>query len=586
MRHAVTYVVGHKNPDTDSICSAIAYARLKEVLTGLPHLPMRAGQLNEETRYVLRRFHTEPPAFLDTLEPRVSDIPLQSTGSLRPDMTLKEAWEQMTREEQDTQPVVAQGVMQGLVTVGDIALAYLTEGDRFADAGVRCESLVRTLDGQLLSGDGTRSFTRGKVVIATSRPEAMAQQVAEGDLVILGDQEQAQRAALDAGGSWLVICQNAPVAPSLLSRARDSHRVVITTPHDSYTAARLIHQSIPVGHIMRRSPLITFRQEDFVADIRGVMTKQRFRCFPVLDRAGGCVGLLYRRDLLNLEKRQVILVDHNEKAQAVDGIAFAEVTEVIDHHRIGSTIETMHPVYFRNMPLGCTATIIAMMYHENDCKPDRATAGLLLSAILSDTLAFRSPTCTSTDRKIAKKLAKRANVNMDELAYAMFQAGSRLEGKSEEELLYQDFKTFLAGPYRIGVGQLSTLGEESRDALRRRMLPYMARVRASSRLDVIFLMLTDIMDESTLLLCEGEGGEKIVREAFRVDCDNGTARLPGVLSRKKQTVPSILTAIQRMDSQGFGLRAWGAHNRENTGPWEGGESNVLEPQTEMGKEIL
>ncbi|MCD8147184.1 MAG: putative manganese-dependent inorganic diphosphatase [Clostridiales bacterium] len=550
MNHAVTYVIGHKNPDTDTICSAIAYARLKEILTGRRFVPKRAGQLNGETRYVLRRFGVKSPGYLDTLEPRVSEIQIQETGSLTPELTLKEAWEQMQAQGADTQPVVVDGAVRGMVSAGDIACFYLAEQNlrALSASGARCRSIVDTLNGTLLLGEPERPFAQGQVIIATDSPARLAGQVQPGDLVITGDRPEVQRAALEAGAGWLVVCGGAAVAPDVLELAKGRDCVLLSTPCDSYAAARLVTQAVPVGHIMRTENLVSFREDEFVADIQSVMSRRRFRWFPVTDRNGGYVGLISRRDLMNLEKRQVILVDHNEKSQAVDGIGFAEVTEVIDHHRIGSTIETIHPVYFRNEPLGCTATIIAMLYKENDVKLDKTTAGLLLAAILSDTLAFRSPTSTPEDRKIAKKLAKRADVEIDELAMAMFQAGSCLDGKSEEEIFFQDFKTFQADPYRIGVGQVSTLGEEARDALCRRMQPQMAQVRARSRLDVVFLMLTDIMDESTLLLYEGEGGEEIVRQAFHVDCADGIARLPGVLSRKKQTVPSILAAIQRMEN--------------------------------------
>lgn len=551
LTHPVTYVIGHKNPDTDSICSAIAYARLKERLTGQPFRPKRAGQLNEETRYVLRRFGVEAPGFVDTLEPRVADLPLRETGSLRPDMTLKQAWEEMQAREWDSLPVVADGQVQGMVASGDIACAYMAGQDLHAlsASGADCRSILETLDGQLLTGGIESRFTHGKVVIATSDPVSMAQEIQPGDLVILGNREKAQRAAIEAGGQWLVVCGGAEIAQSVQTLAAEQGCILIVSPYDSYTVARLIQQAMPVRHVMRREKLTFFREDDFVEEARSMMARQRFRCFPVLDRAGNYAGLISWQDLLALEKRKVILVDHNERSQAVGGIDFAEVLEVIDHHRIGSTVETLHPVYFRNMPLGCTATIITMMYQENDIKLDGTTAGLLLAAIISDTLAFRSPTSTPTDRKIAKKLAKRADVEIDELAVAMFQAGSQLEGKSEEELLYQDFKAFQADPYHIGVGQVSTLGEEAREDLCRRMLPHLAQLRQRSHLDVVFFMLTDIMDESTLLLYEGEGGEEIVREAFHVDCAGGMARLPGVLSRKKQTVPSILSAIQRMENQ-------------------------------------
>lgn len=326
--------------------------------------------------------------------------------------------------------------------------------------------------------------------------------------------------------------------------AEERQCVVISTPHDTFTVARLINQSIPVKHFMSKENLTTFKMSDYVEDIKDVMTKKRFRDFPVVDRKGRFVGLISRRLLIDARKKQLILVDHNEKSQAVDGIEEADIQEIIDHHRLGS-IETIGPVYFRNQPVGCTATIVYQMYEEQGVMIDRMIASLLCSAIISDTLMFRSPTCTDVDRRAAESLAKIADIDIESLAREMFNAGSNLKNKTAEEICFQDFKKFNIGDVEFGVGQINSMNKDELHDIKEKLIPYLKEAMYSQGLDRIFFMLTNIIEESTELLCDGAGAREQVFDAFDLREDTEDIILKGVVSRKKQLIPNFVIALQQ-----------------------------------------
>lgn len=323
----------------------------------------------------------------------------------------------------------------------------------------------------------------------------------------------------------------------------------MTTPYDTYTVARLINQSMPISYFMRTENLITFEDADYIDEIKEVMTSKRHRDFPILDKDGKYKGMISRRNLLGARGKQIVLVDHNERNQAVDGIENAEILEIIDHHKLG-TVETISPVFFRNQPVGCTATIIYQMYNENNVQIDKTVAGLLCSAIISDTLLFRSPTCTRIDELAALALAGVAGINIDRYAADMFAAGSNLKGKSDEDIFYQDFKRFSAGKVSFGVAQISSLNEDELTDLKARMVPYLKKAQEEHNVDMLFFMLTNILTESTELICEGSGAENLIRNAFHLDMEdgvslnNGAVELPGVVSRKKQLIPAIMIACE------------------------------------------
>lgn len=541
------YVVGHKNPDTDSICSAIAYADLRTKITGEQHNARRAGHLNEETQYVLDFFDVKAPALLTDLRVQVKDVALRELDGIKGSLSIKSAWAKMKEESIKTLPITRNGKLEGLITIGDIATSYMDVYDSsiLSTARTQYRNIASTVDGEILIGNEHSYLTKGKVGVLSSNPEQVAEFVQENDLVIISNREDVQQLAIDLNVGCMVIGNGTEVSESIMKQAQEKQIVIITTPHDTFTVARLINQSIPVRHFMtKRDQLIVFKMRDYVDDVKEIMMKIRYRDFPVVDIKGNFLGFLSRRRLLNCRKKQVILVDHNEKNQAVDGIEQADVLEIIDHHRL-SSIETMGPVYFRNQPVGCTATIIYQMYQENCIKVPKTIAGLLCSAIISDTLMFRSPTCTPLDEASARRLAEIAEIDIEMLAQAMFRAGSNLKGKTAEEICFLDFKQFTVGDIVFGVGQVNSMGDDELKDIKNKLLPHLEKVRKNHSLNMIFFMLTNILTESSEIICAGpEAREKIIN-AFDLRLEMEELHLKGVVSRKKQLVPALVEALQQ-----------------------------------------
>ena len=546
-----TIVIGHKNPDTDSICSAICYAALKSKITGNEYVAGRAGHVNEETQYVLNYFHVEAPQLIESVKTQVKDIEIRATKGVDRNISLKKAWNLMQDAHVVTLPAVSEkGVLEGLITVGDITKSYMNVLDSsiLSKAHTQYKNILETLEGAMVVGDENDYFDQGKVLIAAANPDMMEYYISEHDLVILGNRYESQLCAIEMEADCIIVCEGAAVSMTIRKLAQEHGCTVMTTPYDAYTAARLINQSMPIGHFMKTEDLITFEDSDCIDDVKEVMASKRHRDFPVLDKDGKYLGMISRRNLLGAKGKQIILVDHNEKNQAVDGLENADIQEIIDHHKLG-TVETISPVFFRNQPVGCTATIVYQMYHENNVEIDKATAGMLCSAIISDTLLFRSPTCTPIDKMAATELAKIAEIDMDRYAADMFSAGSNLRGKSNDEIFYQDFKLFNSGKTSYGVGQISSLNADELVELKERLLPFLKKPHEEHGVDMIFFMLTNILTESTSLLCEGEGAEALIRAAFHMeeagaDDEVNVVELPGVVSRKKQLIPSIMIASE------------------------------------------
>ena len=545
-RNRKVYVVGHKNPDTDSICSAIAYAALKTNVTGIPHEPRRAGQLNEETQYVLERFGVKVPRLLSDLREQIKDVELKEVDGLKSSVSIRTAWEKMQESNIHTLPVTRDGKLEGVITIGDIAKTYMEVYDStiLSKARTQYRNIARAVDGEVLTGNEHSYLLKGKVVIAASSRILMSDFINKDDLVIMGDRKDAQQCAIDVDASCMVVCQNAPVSDKIIKQAEEKEIVIIRTPHDTFTAAQHINQSIPVKYFMTKENLVTFKMRDYVDDVKDVMARRRFRDFPIVDNKGKFLGLISRRRLLNVRKKQVILVDHNEKNQAVDGVEEAEVLEIIDHHRL-SSIETMGPVFFRNQPVGCTATIVYQMYPEAGVEPDPVNAALLCSAIISDTLMFRSPTCTPLDENTARKLAGIAGVEVENLAQEMFNAGSNLKGKSAEEICFLDFKQFTVNDTVFGVGQVNSMSADELKEIRKIVQPHLEKARSSHGLNMIFFMLTNIITESSELLCCGPEAREKILSAYDLPEDTETIMLKGVVSRKKQLVPTLVGALQQ-----------------------------------------
>ncbi len=549
-----TMVIGHRNPDTDSICSAICYANLKQAITGEEYMPARAGHVNGETKFVLDYFGAEEPQLVEDVRTQVRDIEIRKTKGVADKISLKKAWNIMQENNVVTIPSVREdGTLEGLITVGDITKTYMNIYDSsiLSKANTQYSNIIETLEADLIIGNAEAYFDRGKVLIAAANPDLMEFYIEPHDLVILGNRYESQLCAIEMGADCIIVCEGAGVSMTIKKIAQERGCTIIATTYDTYTAARLINQSMPISYFMTREHLITFNSDDYIDEIRDVMASKRHRDFPILDKDGRYLGMISRRNLLGAKGKQVILVDHNEKNQAVAGIENAEILEIIDHHRLG-TIQTMSPVFFRNQPLGCTATIIYQMYQEAGVKVEPKIAGLLCSAIVSDTLLFRSPTCTPVDEMAARALADIAGIDIEKYAMEMFSAGSNLKDKTDEEIFYQDFKRFTSGKVTFGVGQITSLNGGELDKLKGRMEAFMEKVLENSGLDMIFFMLTNILTETTDLICEGQGALQLAGKAFHKDIElleeeglkEPVLRLPGVVSRKKQLIPELMLAEQ------------------------------------------
>ena len=543
LKEKKVFVIGHKNPDTDSICSAIAYAALKNKTDDGVFVPKRAGEVNNETKYVLDFFDVETPEFIGHVGTQVKDVEIKPTPSLNEGISLKNAWNKMRDLRESTMPIVNDGVLEGIISVKDIATANMDiyETRILAISNTKYTNVLDAIDGTMIVGDSEEEITKGKILIGAANPDLLDNYVEDGDMLLTGNRFENQLCGIEMNAGCIVVCTGAPISKTIQKLAKENNCKIISTPHDTLMVARLISQSAPVRYFMKKDHLITFSREDFISDIRDTLAKIRHRDFPVLDRDGKYCGMLSRRSLLNMDNKKIILVDHNEKGQAVDGIDEAEILEIIDHHRLGS-METALPVFFRNQPVGCTGTIIYDLYQENNVEVDKKIAGLLCSAIISDTLMFRSPTCTPKDKKAAEELAKIAGIEIQEHAEKMFRAGSSLADKTPEEIFYQDFKKFSGNDKNFGAGQISSMDKTELEQLRPKIAAYMEG--AVKEGEMLFFLLTNILTESSDLVFAGEGAKELVETAFGEPQENWV-HVPGLVSRKKQFVPSVLHVLQQ-----------------------------------------
>ena len=546
------FVIGHKNPDTDSICSAIAYADIKNRTTqNKKYIPKRAGQINEETRYVLNRFGVQPPAYLGNIGTQVKDMDIRTSPQADKNMSLKNTWDLMQENGIVSLPIRDKdGCLEGLVTIGDIAKTYMDTTDSYllSNARTQYQRIAETIGGKVVEGNGHGYFVQGKIMVATANPDKMKEYVEENDMIIMGNREEDHLQAIEQNVSCIIVGLGIEVTEKVLKLAHEKDIIIISSPYDTFTISRLINQSIPVKYIMKTENLVTFKTEDFTDDIQDVMIKHRHRAFPVIDKKGKCIGTISRRNFLDMHRKKVVLVDHNEKDQAVDNIDKAEIMEIIDHHKLG-TLQTMQPISFRNQPVGCTGTIMYQMYGEQKLEIPPKIAGLLCAAIISDTLMFRSPTCTLQDKMAAGALALIADISIEEFAREMFKAGSNLKDKSPEEIFYQDYKKFIAeGDVCFGVGQISSMDADELKEIKERLLPFMVSECGRHGVSRVYFMLTNIMEQSTELLFYGEGSEEMAINAFKMQPENGTIYLKGVVSRKKQLIPPLMEAAQMSGS--------------------------------------
>lgn len=528
------YVTGHKNPDTDSIVSAIAYAALMNALGDRRYTAARLGTLSDETAHILERFGVPAPERIYNVRTQVMDLNFDRPPVLSSAVTVRRAWETMLKGEGEATflPVVGEDEkLLGMVTTGDIAAFDLESSETPELDKIPLFNLVSNLDGQLWDRNSAVTSLSGKLLIVV--PQDGGEYAFNGGMIVVtGGDPKVLSAAVEAKVACIVIC-GAQIAPEILERAEGT--VIITTPYDAYRAARLIIQSVPVERILPGTPAVSFRLTDYLDDVREQTLKSRFRSYPILDENERVVGTLSRFHLLRPNRKQVVLVDHNEVSQSVDGLNEAEILAIIDHHRLAD-VQTGAPVYMRNEPVGATCTIVASMYQERGIMPNRHIAGLLAAGIVSDTIFFKSPTATPRDRVMAERMAAIAGISLDELGRDIFTPSGARETDARK-MLFSDFKHFQIEGHRLGIGQINCI--DSAELLDRRdeFLAVMEQVKQEREFDMLLLMLTDVLKEGTVLLCVGD--LDTVEEAFNVKIKDNTVFLPGVLSRKKQIVPAL-----------------------------------------------
>lgn len=544
----IIYITGHRNPDTDSICSAIAYAEFKNKTGKIPAVPIRLGEVNRETQFVLGYFNAEMPELITTVKTQVSDLDIDMVAPISPDISLKMAWAIMKKNDIKTLPVIDENDrLAGVASVSNLASSYLDIWDNsiLAKSKTTLENILDTLSAKCVyRPDGTFKIT-GKIIVASMHPDSMKEIIEPGDIAICGDREDSQRLIINSKACLIIITGNYVPNDDIINLAKTSGCSIILTPFDTFTASRLITQSIPISYVMSKKNVLSFNTEDFIDDIKYIMLETRYRSYPVLDENNKVIGSISRYHLISQNRKKVILLDHNEKTQSVLGLEDAEILEIIDHHRIAD-VQTGLPIYFRNEPVGSTSTIVASIFFENGIRPSKNVAGLLCAAIISDTLLLKSPTATLVDELILKRLAQIADLNIEEFAKEMFKAGTSLEGKTAKEIFFQDFKVFSLNNFKVGVSQVGTMYIESFDPLKDDMINLMTKKAKDSGFDLILLMLTDILNGGSVLIAVGEHTD-VVSKAFNVSLTNNGVYIPGLVSRKKQVIPPITAVIDKIN---------------------------------------
>jgi len=543
----IIYITGHRNPDTDSICAAIAYAEFKNKTGKIEAIPIRLGETNSETRFILKYFNVDEPELVTTVKTQISDLDIDIVAPISPDISLKMAWAIMKKNDTKTLPVIDENErLAGVASVSNLASSYLDVWDNciLAKSDTTLENILDTLSAKCVYKPKDTFKITGKIIVAAMHPDSTKSVIEPGDVAICGDRDDSQLLIINSKASLLIITGNHTPTDEVIELARTNDCTIILTPYDTFTAARLITQSIPISFVMSKKNIVSFNTDDFIDEIKYIMIETRYRSYPVIDENNKVIGSISRYHLISENKKKVILVDHNEKAQSVLGLEDAEILEVIDHHRIAD-VQTGTPIYFRNEPVGSTSTIVASIFFENGIRPSRSVAGLLCAAIISDTLLLKSPTSTLVDELTLKRLAQIANLNIEEFAKEMFKAGTSLDGKTAEEIFYQDFKTFTLNTFKVGVSQVGTMYIEGFDPLKDDMIDLMNKKAAESGFDLILLMLTDILNGGSVLIAAGEHKD-IISKAFNVTLTNNGVYVPGIVSRKKQVIPPITVALNKI----------------------------------------
>lgn len=540
----LVYVSGHRNPDTDSICSAIAYSYLLNATNKYNAVPVRLGEINRETEYVLKRFGVEHPVLLKTVKQKVEDLNYDKVTVFSKDLTLKTAWFLLKQQNLKSAPILDEhGQLLGLLSTSNIIEGYMDQWDSevLKKAKTPVENVIDTLEANVIYLNESLKVVEGDIHIAAMSGSEAKKRIHENDVVIVGgDRSDDLEELISVKPSLIVLTGSLTADENVVKKCEEQGISIISTPFNTYQTSQQIVQAIPVEYVMIKGDIKTFSTDDTLDYMKEVMSETRYRGYPVIDLNNRCVGSISRFALLKGLRKKVILVDHNERGQSIPGVEEADILEIVDHHRVAD-IQTVGPLLFRGEPLGSTATIVTKIFDELDVEMPSHIAGLLLGAVVSDTLLFKSPTCTPVDTKIAKKLAEIAGVDIQEFAMEMFKAGTSLVGKTVDEIFNQDFKKFSFDNLQVGVAQVNSMDIEGFLPYKKDMLDYMNKFAEDNNLEFTLLLLTDIINANSEIFVGGPRPE-LVEKAFNVQLTDRQGTLEGVISRKKQVVPAI-TAV-------------------------------------------
>lgn len=543
------YITGHKNPDSDSICSALAYAEYKNGNGDIEAIPVRIGGINRETKFILDYFGVEEPQLMETVRLSVEDLNFDNIAPVSPEISLRMALNLMSKNNVNSLPVIDENEqIVGIVTVSDIVQSYIDVWDNsiLGKSGASIENIIDTLSAEsIVISDEVKPFD-GKLLVLAMEPSTLKEYIEDNDIVICGDRKDIQEAAINSNISLMIVTGNGKLDEKLIELAKKRNITIISTPHDTFTASRLITQSLPVGYVMTTKDLVVFSLDDLVDDVKIQMSQTRYRSYPVIDHENKVIGSISRYHLISSMKKKVILVDHNERSQSIDGLEEAEILEIIDHHRVADVF-TGSPIYFRNEPVGSTSTIVASIMFENGRRPSKKIAGILAAGIISDTLLFRSPTSTNTDKLILERLSRIADLDVEQFAMEMFKAGTSLTGKTPQELLNQDFKAFTINDNKIGISQVYTMDPDSLKDMKNDLIDLMEEKAKEFDYSIFILMLTDIFHQASEMIVVGQNKDYAAK-AFNEVLQNNSFYAPGVLSRKKQVVPPITNILSSIEN--------------------------------------
>ena len=534
----MVYVFGHKNPDTDSVTSAIALSALKNEL-GFSTEPGRLGQLNQETKYVLDYFHVPYPPYIENVKTQVQDLNYDQVEGIEPTKSILYAYKLMEENRIKVLPIVnKEKTLLGIVSMKDIAMG-LIKGD-FYHLETEVDNILEALDGQRLTGGNLR--IRGVISIISYYYETMVKEhiLNEDSIVIVGDRYDVIEHAIASDVQLLIVTGGQKIPAKYITKAKEKDIPLLSVKRSTYATAKLINQCNYVSSIMKTKDIVKFNQHEYLEEIKEDLITNRHSNYPVVNEDNKYLGFIGRRHILSPNRKKVILVDHNEYAQSAEGLAEAEIIEVVDHHKIGDILTTT-PIEFRNMPVGSTCTIVFYLYKDEKIPLPQEIAGLLLAGIISDTLSLKSPTTTDMDIQAVKELAELLNVDVDKFALEMFKAGTSLEGQSIEEIFYKDFKEFKIKDHKIGIGQVFTLDIEDIFNRQEEFLEYIQAVQKKDNYYLILLLITDILRNGSYLFYKSKD-HRLVANVFNLEAEQGVF-VPGVLSRKKQVIPQVMETV-------------------------------------------